>query len=105
MSPVIPWTAGRWAEAGRCGCSATVYPNSFRDRASWDDFRIAGLCQACQDRLYFARGAPALARAQAARAPTRRTRRARHVEGTVTYDWRATPETDRTPPNARAHHP
>ena len=33
-----------------------------------------------------ARGAPALARAQAARSVTRRTRRARHVEGAVTYD-------------------
>ena len=40
-----------------------------------------------------ARGAPALARAQAARSVTRRTRRARHVEGAVAYDWRATPET------------
>ena len=41
----------------------------------------------------YARGKPALARAQAARALTRRTRRARHVEGTVAYDWRATSET------------
>ena len=41
----------------------------------------------------YARGKPALARAQAARALTRRTRRARCVEGNVTYDWRATPET------------
>ena len=40
-----------------------------------------------------ARGAPALARAQTARALTLRTRRARHVEGAVTYDWPATPET------------
>ena len=40
-----------------------------------------------------ARGALALARAQAAKSRTRRTRRARHVEGTVTYDWRATPAT------------
>ena len=46
-----------------------------------------------------ARGAPpALARAQAAKSRTRRTRRARHVEGAVTYDWRATPET-------ATHHP
>ena len=40
-----------------------------------------------------ARCAPALARAQAAKSRTRRTRRARHVEGTITYDWRATPGT------------
>ena len=40
-----------------------------------------------------AKAKPALARAQAARSVTRRTRRARHVEGAVTYDWRATPET------------
>ena len=40
-----------------------------------------------------ARGAPALARAQTAKALTLRTRRARHVEGAVTYDWRATRET------------
>ena len=40
-----------------------------------------------------ARGKPALARGQTARALTRRTRRARCVEGNVTYDWRATPET------------
>ena len=37
-----------------------------------------------------ARGEPALARAQAAKARTRRTRRARLVEGPVTYDWKAT---------------
>ena len=40
-----------------------------------------------------ARGETAMARAQAARSRTRRTRRARHVEGSVTYDWPATPET------------
>ena len=40
-----------------------------------------------------ARAKPALARAQAARSVTRRTRRAHHVEGVITYDWRATPET------------
>ena len=53
MSPTIPWTAGRWTEAGRCGCGETVYPDSFRDRASWRDFGITGLCQRCQDTLYF----------------------------------------------------
>ena len=37
-----------------------------------------------------ARGEPTLARAQAAKARTRRTRRARLVEGPVTYDWKAT---------------
>ena len=40
-----------------------------------------------------AKGKPALARTAAAKALTRRTRRARHVEGAVTYDWRATPQT------------
>ena len=40
-----------------------------------------------------ARGATAMARAQAAKSRTRRSRRARHVEGTVAYDWPATPET------------
>ena len=37
-----------------------------------------------------ARGAPALARAQASRSRTRRIRRARHVAGAVAYEWRAT---------------
>ena len=41
----------------------------------------------------YTRGKPALARGQTARALTRRTRRARHVEGAVAYDWRATPQT------------
>ena len=40
-----------------------------------------------------ARAEPALARAQSAKALTLRTRRARHVEGAVIYDWAATPET------------
>ena len=40
-----------------------------------------------------ARGASALARTAAAKALTRRTRRAHCVDGAVTYDWRATPET------------
>ena len=40
-----------------------------------------------------ARGETAMARAQAAKSRTRRSRRARHVEGTVAYDWQATPET------------
>ena len=40
-----------------------------------------------------ARGKSVLARGQTARALTRRTRRARCVEGAVAYDWRATPET------------
>ena len=41
----------------------------------------------------YTRGKPALARGQTARALTRRTRRARCVEGAVAYDWRATPQT------------
>ena len=52
MSPTIPWGAGHWAAAGRCGCGALVSPDSFRDRASWRDFRITGLCQSCQDDVY-----------------------------------------------------
>ena len=53
MSPVIPWSAGRWPKAGRCVCGATVYPDGFRDRASWGEFQITGRCQSCQDVLFF----------------------------------------------------
>ena len=41
------------AHLGRCPCGAEVHGESFRDRASYLEFRVAGLCQACQDRLYF----------------------------------------------------
>ena len=40
-----------------------------------------------------ARGETALARAHDAKSRTRRTRRARHVEGALAYDWRATSAT------------
>ena len=53
MSTRIPWTAGRWAQVGHCACGATVYPDSHRDSASWHDYGITGLCQQCQDDLYF----------------------------------------------------
>ena len=54
MSPTIPWTAGRWSASGSCSlCAAPVVPDGFRDRASYRDFHITGLCQACQDELYF----------------------------------------------------
>ena len=54
MSPTIPWTAGRWAATGGCSlCAAPVVPDGFRDRAAYRDFHITGLCQACQDELYF----------------------------------------------------
>ena len=35
-----------------CGCGAAVYPDSFRDRDSYQEFQISGLCQACQDTVY-----------------------------------------------------
>ena len=37
---------------GRCDCGAQVYADSFRDRPSFLEFRISGLCQACQDTVY-----------------------------------------------------
>lgn len=37
---------------GRCVCGATVYPDSFRDRDSYREFHLSGLCQACQDTVF-----------------------------------------------------
>lgn len=36
----------------RCVCGATVYPDSFRDRDSYREFHLSGLCQACQDTVF-----------------------------------------------------
>ena len=36
----------------RCECGATVCPDSFRDRPSYQEFHLSGLCQACQDAVY-----------------------------------------------------
>ena len=55
MSNVIPRTAGQWVSIGRCACGAVVYPDSFRDRASYREAMLHHLqCQECQDRLFFA---------------------------------------------------
>ena len=40
----------RWES--RCACGAAVYPDSFRDRDSYQEFHLSGLCQACQDRAF-----------------------------------------------------
>ncbi len=54
MSPTIPWTAGHWPATGGCSvCAAPVVPDGFRDRLSYRDFHITGLCQACQDEQHF----------------------------------------------------
>ena len=42
---------GRWG--AQCKCGATVLIGGFRDRASYREFHASGLCQACQDELYF----------------------------------------------------
>ena len=39
-----------WESA--CTCGAAVYPDSFRDRSSYEEFDISGLCQACQDGVF-----------------------------------------------------
>lgn len=40
----------RWES--RCACGAAVYPDSFRDRDSCNEYHVSGLCQACQDTVY-----------------------------------------------------
>ena len=37
---------------GRCGCGATVYADSFRDRDSYREFLLSGFCQDCQDTVF-----------------------------------------------------
>lgn len=54
MTPVTPWTSGHWAALGRCPCGATVAPDGFRDLASYREWQVAGLCQACQDPMHLA---------------------------------------------------
>ena len=38
--------------ACRCDCGAPVSADSFRDRPSYREFLISGLCQACQDTVF-----------------------------------------------------
>ena len=47
-TPAIP------TEMRRCICGAQVRSDSFRDRDSYRDAYITGLCQECQDSAYFA---------------------------------------------------
>lgn len=37
---------------GRCPCGQVVHPHDFRNRVSFDEFRLSGLCQACQDAFF-----------------------------------------------------
>lgn len=48
----VPW-AGWWSYKGRCSCGAEVTAYSYRDSLSWRDHQITGLCQNCQDDIYF----------------------------------------------------
>lgn len=41
---------------GRCVCGAPVHEDLFRDQASFTEFHYSGLCQECQDRIFFALG-------------------------------------------------
>ena len=41
---------------GRCVCGAQVAEDSFRDEASYSEFYLSGLCQECQDQIFFAPG-------------------------------------------------
>lgn len=42
------------AHLAHCPCGAEVRSDGLRDRASYEEFRITGLCQACQDRIFLA---------------------------------------------------
>lgn len=42
---------GRWG--AHCPCGAAVVNGGFRDRASYREFHTSGLCQACQDAIFF----------------------------------------------------
>ena len=46
-------TSSQSDEIGRCICGARVFADSFRDRESYRDAYVTGLCQACQDATYF----------------------------------------------------
>lgn len=52
MTTTTPSDAG--AHLAHCPCGAEVRNDGFRDRASYTEFRITGLCQACQDRIFLA---------------------------------------------------
>ena len=39
---------------GRCDCGAEVRSDSFRDRDSYREYFLSGLCQSCQDRIFLA---------------------------------------------------
>ena len=41
---------------GRCVCGAPISEDSFRDEASFSECHYSGLCQECQDRIFFAPG-------------------------------------------------
>ena len=41
-------------KARRCDCGALVFANSFRNRLSYLESHISGLCQACQDSFFIA---------------------------------------------------
>ena len=46
-------TSSQSDEIGRCICGVRLFPDSFRDRESYRDVYITGLCQGCQDATYF----------------------------------------------------
>ena len=33
-------------------CKEKVDPNEFHDKLSWEEFKISGLCQKCQDEFF-----------------------------------------------------
>ena len=37
---------------GRCPCGQLVHTHDFRNRVSFDEFRLSGLCQSCQDAFF-----------------------------------------------------
>ena len=43
-------------EVGRCVCGAAIREDSFRDETSEQEWTLSGLCQTCQDRIFFAVG-------------------------------------------------
>lgn len=50
VGTLIPdWS--RKAKIGVCPF-CDIIPTTFRDERSWEEFRISGLCQSCQDDLF-----------------------------------------------------
>lgn len=40
-------------EQGRCPfCGKPIDPDEFRDKESWIEYNISGLCQECQDEMF-----------------------------------------------------